>query len=68
MEAAPFDVFIRSYDDRRPLITLTVSGQTTIGKLKQLFSESCKHYKVSMCRLGDLLPRQAAVLAWRSPA
>ena len=40
--AAPFDIYIRSFEDRRPLITLTVNGQTTIGRLKELFSESCK--------------------------
>ena len=37
-----FDVFVRNYDDNKPMITLTVSGDTTIGKLKKLFSEQCK--------------------------
>ena len=37
-----FDVFVRNYDDHKPMITLTVTGQTTIGKLKKLFSEQCK--------------------------
>jgi hypothetical protein len=37
-----FDVFVRNYDDNKPMITLTVSGATTIGKLKKQFAELCK--------------------------
>jgi len=37
-----FDVFIRNYDDNKSMITLTVTGDTTIGKLKKLFAEQCK--------------------------
>ena len=37
-----FDVFVRNYDDNKSLITLTVTGDTTIGKLKKLFAEQCK--------------------------
>lgn len=37
-----FDVFVRDYDDNKPMITLTVNGDTTIGKLKKLFAEQCK--------------------------
>lgn len=39
MEA--FDVFIRNYDNGKPLITLTVNSNTTIGKLKKIFTEQC---------------------------
>jgi len=38
MEA--FDIFVRSYEDGKPLITLTVTPTTTISKLKKLFSEA----------------------------
>jgi hypothetical protein len=34
-----FDVFVRNYDDNKPMISLTVNGDTTIGKLKKLFAE-----------------------------
>lgn len=37
-----FDVFVRNYDDNKSMITLTVTGDTTIGKLKKLFAEQCK--------------------------
>jgi hypothetical protein len=37
-----FDIFIRNYDDGKPMITLTVNKSTTIGKLKKIFSELCK--------------------------
>ena len=40
MEA--FDIFVRSYEDGKPMITLTVTPTTTISKLKKLFSEQCK--------------------------
>jgi hypothetical protein len=33
MEA--FDIFVRNYDDGKPMITLTVTSSTTIGKLKK---------------------------------
>lgn len=36
-----FDVFVRSYEDGKPLITLTVQPLTTIGKLKKIFAENC---------------------------
>lgn len=39
MEA--FDIFVRNYEDGKPFITLTVSRNTTIGKLKRQFSEQC---------------------------
>jgi len=43
MEATPsFDVFIRNYDDGKPLITLTVKGTMTIASLKKTFAELCK--------------------------
>ena len=35
-------IFIRNYDDGKPMITLTVNKSTTIGKLKKIFSELCK--------------------------
>jgi hypothetical protein len=34
-----FDVFVRNYDDNKPMITLTVNGATSIGKLKKQFAE-----------------------------
>lgn len=37
-----FDIFIRNYDSGKPLITLTVSGGMTVGKLKKAFTEQCK--------------------------
>ena len=37
MEA--FDIFVRNYDDGKPLITLTVSPKLTIQKLKRLYTE-----------------------------
>lgn len=37
-----FDVFVRNFDDVKPLITLTVNGSMTVGKLKKAFAESCK--------------------------
>lgn len=37
-----FDVFVRNYDDAKPLITLTVKGSWTIGTLKKAFTEQCK--------------------------
>ena len=37
-----FDIFVRNFDDRKPLITLTVNGQMTVGKLKKNFAEQCK--------------------------
>ena len=37
-----FDVFVRRYDDRMPLLTLTVNGQLTVGNLKKKFTEQCK--------------------------
>lgn len=40
MEA--FDIFVRNYDDNRPLITLTVNPKMTIQKLKRLFTDQCK--------------------------
>ena len=36
-----FDVFVRNYEDGKPLITLTVNAKTTIGKLKKDFAEQC---------------------------
>lgn len=45
MEAAAtpsFDIFIRNYDDGKPLITLTVKGTMTIATLKKNFAELCK--------------------------
>jgi len=38
-----FDIFIRNYESGKPLITLTVDGGMTIGKLKKAFTENCKH-------------------------
>ncbi|CDW90664.1 3-oxo-5-alpha-steroid 4- [Stylonychia lemnae] len=37
MEA--FDIFVRNYDDGKPMITLTVSSNTQISKLKKQFAE-----------------------------
>ena len=37
-----FDIFIRNYESGKPLITMTVSGGMTIGKLKRAFTENCK--------------------------
>ena len=37
-----FDVFVRSYDDNKPMITMTVNGATSVGKLKKQFAEQCK--------------------------
>lgn len=39
MEA--FDVFVRNYEDGKPLITLTVTPLTTMAKLKKIFAEQC---------------------------
>ena len=40
MEA--FDIFVRNYEDGKPMITLTVSPLTTIAKLKKIFAEQCR--------------------------
>jgi hypothetical protein len=37
MEA--FDIFVRSYETGKPMITLTVQPNMTIAKLKKQFSE-----------------------------
>jgi hypothetical protein len=37
-----FDIFIRNYESGKPIITMTVSGGMTIGKLKRAFTENCK--------------------------
>lgn len=39
-----FDIYIRSYETGKPLITMTVSGGMTIGKLKKAFTENCKQF------------------------
>ena len=41
-----FDIFIRNYDDSKPLITLTVNGAMTVEKLKKMFSELCKWFEI----------------------
>jgi hypothetical protein len=43
-----FDIFIRNYDDSKPLITLTVNGSMTVDKLKKMFSELCKSIEFQM--------------------
>ena len=44
MKMEAFDVFVRRQETGLPLITLTVSSQTTIAQLKKLFSEKCKYF------------------------
>lgn len=39
MEA--FDVFVKSYENGSPYITLTVSPKTTIAKFKKDFASQC---------------------------
>ena len=76
MEVTAFDVFVRNYDDGKPMITLTVQGTMTIEKLKKFFAEQCKFTNMTNMVYGQmlkhinysfrsLLPREAAVLAWR---
>ena len=41
MEA--FDIFVRNYEDGKPMITLTVNPAITIAKLKRQFAEQCNN-------------------------
>lgn len=46
MKMEAFDVFIRRQETGLPLITLTVTPQTTISQLKKIFAEKCKSINI----------------------
>jgi len=68
-----FDIFIRNYESGKPVITMTVSGGMTIGKLKRAFTENCKLFFLSLYKLSNFsvnyrircfLPRKVTLLVW----
>jgi hypothetical protein len=60
-----FDVFIRNYDDGKPLITLTVKGTMTIAALKKTFADLCKFFPHQFIHLDSEVFYPEKQLYWQ---